>query len=71
MEATINRVKWAARTLIGFGDYHLFWSCIKTDYIGLGFEFPEDAYESEHFCTRDVSLHIFKYYFTFWIEDTK
>jgi hypothetical protein len=59
-----NRIK----SLIKVGKYHLFMSCLKRTWFGLGFEIGTE-YRSDHFCTRDVDFIIGPYYITFWIED--
>lgn len=60
--------KGRVKTLLKIKHYHLFMTCLKREWWGIGFEVGTE-YRSDHFCTRDVDFIIGLYYFTFWIED--
>jgi hypothetical protein len=51
-----------------FRQIYLFLSIIKNNEMGLGVMLAPE-YKSEHFCTRDVFIHVWKWQFTLWIED--
>lgn len=53
-----------------FRDLYAFYDVQKFRGFSFGISFDE-AYDSEHFCTRDFHIHFWKFRLSMWVEDTK